>query len=320
LHRRKQSFNPEPAATVGEQLAAVVFSASRRLRTRDALEISASRKMDEEENELLEAINLFFEDPRTRLEPPGEYGTLYLLRRDALRCFGCNLEAITGDLGSPQEINYQGRRTDFQSVHQPRTDWKSVLRVDHFLPNALMDAIAECGCLKEGVLFPGAMVVLAGIDLLAKFHAGSEKPGGVQKRFIEFVSAYFSNCTADDSRILWHFRNALMHSFGLWGSDNGRPVFFNLRFTGGPIVEVLDSGSTYVVDVHALHREFERGLAIYREALDSQQTVRDNFDKMFGHYGKVTFTGKQLLEPHENFGMYSFSPFHRTELGPRRLD
>ena len=35
--------------------------------------------------------------------------------------------------GSPWEINYQGRRTDFQSVPQPRTDWKSVLRVDHFL-------------------------------------------------------------------------------------------------------------------------------------------------------------------------------------------
>lgn len=236
--------------------------------------------MDEEEIELLERINLFFEDPRTVLSPPGEYGTLYLLRRDALRCFGCKPDAIKGDLAY---------------------------------------AITECGCLEEGVLFPGAMVVLAGIDLLAKFHAGSEQRNEVGPRFKEFVTTFFASCSADVSQLLWVFRNALMHSFGLWGSNNGKPVLFNLRFAGGPIVEVSDSGSICAVDVHTLHREFERGVARYREALDSQQAARDNFDEMFGHYGKVTFTG-QLLQPHELFGPYSFSPYHRTELGPQSLD
>lgn len=230
--------------------------------------------MDDEEIELGKSIDLFFADPCKALQPPGEFGTLYLLRRDALRCFGCKLEAIKGPL-------------------------------EH--------AIEECGGLKEGVLFPGAMVVLAGIDLLGKFLAGSEKIGGVRQRFEGFIEDYFASGTKAESHVLWIFRNTLMHSFGLWGNDGGKPVLFDLRFTGGSIVEELGTGgSAYAIDALSLHREFELSVAKYRHAVDTSKLVRANFATMFDHYGKVNFDG-ELLQPDALFGPYSFSEFHRFD-------
>jgi len=59
---------------------------------------------------------LFFEDPTVNRSPPGDYGILYLLRRDITRC------------------------------------------------------------MDNSILWPAAMAIMAGIDLLAKFETGDDRP------------------------------------------------------------------------------------------------------------------------------------------------
>ena len=69
---------------------------------------------------------------------------------------------------------------------------------------------------------------------------------------------------------------------------------------------------TYAIDALTLHREFETSVVRYREAVDTNETARTNFEKMYSHYGQVAFTG-ELLEPRALFGPYSFSQYHRFE-------
>lgn len=77
---------------------------------------------------------LFFENPKLYRSPPGEFGILYLLRRD----------------------------------------------IDQ--------------CIAGSILWPGAMAIMAGIDLLAKFAAGDDAVGQVGNRFRDFLGQYFHLC------------------------------------------------------------------------------------------------------------------------------
>src|SRR5262245_31828370 len=62
--------------------------------------------------------------------------------------------------------------------------------------------------------WPGAMTMLAGIDLLAKFFAGSDKRGQVGDRFCGFVERFLVGLTQSDREVIYQLRNSLLHSFG----------------------------------------------------------------------------------------------------------
>src|SRR4030095_1470037 len=66
-------------------------------------------------------------------------------------------------------------------------------------------------------LFATMMVLMAGVDLLAKMYAGSDKKGEVRRRFIEFSQRYVVQGGSDvDERaraLYLGLRNPLMHSF-----------------------------------------------------------------------------------------------------------
>ena len=70
--------------------------------------------------------------------------------------------------------------------------------------------------LKHRALWPAAMGILAGIDLLAKYFAGTDQSRGVGSRYRNYLNRYCQPLGPDDAETLYQFRNALIHSFGLY--------------------------------------------------------------------------------------------------------
>ena len=64
----------------------------------------------------------------------------------------------------------------------------------------------------DPIIWPGAMAILTGIDLLGKFYAGNDD-GGVAFRFKAYCEKYI--CSQDDAQVIYKLRNSLVYSFGL---------------------------------------------------------------------------------------------------------
>jgi hypothetical protein len=171
--------------------------------------------------------SLFFTDPQVEPSIPGDFSTLYLLRRDA----------------------------------------KS--------------------CLEHGIQWPGAMCVMAGIDLLGKFLDGSDSVARSGERFRTFAGKYL-HLSASDPEALYQLRNALLHSFGLFSATKTRNYQFQLRAEGNrvPIVEHLAKGIVKI-DLLSLHHVFEAAVSEYQNDLRGQTKLQKSFDGMFPRFGKI---------------------------------
>lgn len=171
--------------------------------------------------------SLFFTDPQTGPSIPGEFSTLYLLRRDAR------------------------------------------------------------SCLEHSILWPGVMCIMAGIDLLSKFLDGSDSVSGVGERFRTFAVNYL-HLTEKDADSLYELRNALLHSFGLFS----RKYKFQLRAeeSKAPIFEHLTNGIVKI-DLLSLNHGFEAAVNEYRNNLQTDEKLQENFDKILPQYGKTQISG-----------------------------
>lgn len=181
--------------------------------------------------------DLFFEDPRLRRAPPGQYGILYLLRRDINSCLGAE-EGLT-------------TRTS------PMIQW------------------------------PGAMGIFAGIDLLAKFLQG-EDSGGVGRRFRCFVSRYLHLPTTAEVDAIYQLRNSMLHSFGLYSRHRDGTVYrFTLTSCGDRPLVRHTPPEHYLVDIISLRGDFEAAVAEYRQDLQGDPALQQNFMSMFPNYGAI---------------------------------
>jgi len=139
-------------------------------------------------------------------------------------------------------------------------------------------------------LWPGAMAILAGVDLLAKFFDGSDT-GKIGERFCKFLAdPRVSMLSPEDRDVIYQLRNSLLHSFGLYSEKRaGKKAkvyrFFLTSNGTGPLVS--RNPPDYCVDLRVLHREFEKAVEAYRAALDSNSQLQDNFVAMFGKYGRI---------------------------------
>jgi hypothetical protein len=142
--------------------------------------------------------------------------------------------------------------------------------------------------LSYRALWPGAMAMLAGVDLLAKFLAGSDDGREVGKRFRRFLECFFDVTKPEDRKAIYQLRNSLLHSFGLYAQDQKGNVYrFFLTDNGtGPLVSHKPPDQ-YYVDLRVLHREFERAVKLYQDKLNGDGKLQENFTKMFGNYGCV---------------------------------
>ena len=134
-------------------------------------------------------------------------------------------------------------------------------------------------------LWPAAMALLAGVDLLAKFYVGSDDLGAVGDRFRLFVEKFF-RINAGDEELIYQLRNALLHSFGLFAKSRKAEFRFGLS-NGSPILVTRYPNDQYLVDLSALHTEFDFAVEAYRKALLGSETLQVNFEKMFPNYGSV---------------------------------
>ncbi len=168
--------------------------------------------------------------------------------------------------------------------------------------------------LEDGrqVLWPGVMAVFAGIDLLSKFHAGTDEdqipPGTVQAdhwrysvtgRFIAFINAYF-NLNQQESEMIYQLRNSLDHSFALWSRRRRDGQVF--RFTLGRQAEAqanrlmdfrndANGELECIVYLYELHRRFEQVVAQFQPDLRRrvEQTPADQqaFETLVERYGFI---------------------------------
>lgn len=135
--------------------------------------------------------------------------------------------------------------------------------------------------------WPGAMAILAGIDLLAKFFAGSDERGKVGERFSDFLKEFFVGTSEIDRNVIYQLRNSLLHSFGLYSKDKNTTYRFFLTGDKSRPLVAHRPPDQYWVDLRALHGEFEKAVAVYELALDADQKLQVKFAAMFGNYGKI---------------------------------
>lgn len=141
-------------------------------------------------------------------------------------------------------------------------------------------------CIDNNVaLFPATMALFAGIDLLAKFYAGSDEAGQVGPRFRIFIIRYFSDLADDDAEVLYQLRNALLHSFGLYSRTRTREYSFNI----GPASNLINraGNNTYFVNPWMLRVRFDEAIQQYRTDLDIDTMLQSNFQNMFPTYGTI---------------------------------
>ncbi len=135
--------------------------------------------------------------------------------------------------------------------------------------------------------WPGAMTMLAGIDLLAKFLAGSDDKGKVGERFCNFLERFFTGISPGDRDVIYQLRNSLLHSFGLYSKGGGKIYRFFLTGHGSGALVSHTPPEQYNVDLRVLHREFERAVTTYQAELGSDPQLQTNFAAMFGNYGRI---------------------------------
>ncbi|MDY3558115.1 hypothetical protein R5W23_000836 [Gemmata sp. JC673] len=148
------------------------------------------------------------------------------------------------------------------------------------------------------VLFPGAMTIMAGIDLLAKFHAGTDQgAGGVGARFTGFLKAYLDERTEEECEAIYQLRNALLHSFGLYSKAKGQTYKFVLNndWSGALIVRHPQAREFWGVSLGVLLQSFESSIERYQADLDSKPDLQTKFLDMVPNYafmGQATYEQK----------------------------
>ena len=182
---------------------------------------------------LKKQIEVFFFNPQNSIQPPNDYGVLYLLRRDIYRCLGYNTVTWSID--------------------------------------------------RESIIWPGAMTVLAGIDLLGKFYKGDDSIKGVGQRFKDYYDEYIDN---QHSEIIYQLRNSLLHSFGLSSKTKTKTYSFTVSASRDRLVEQY-SETSYKIDLYSLWDRFEESIEKYKNDLQSNDLLKTKFEKMFKFYGAV---------------------------------
>jgi hypothetical protein len=202
--------------------------------------------------DVYDKLELFFKDPHVPSEIPGDFSTLYLLRKDAWKCYGCDPE----------------------------------------------------GCVETTkVLFPGAMTVFCGVDLLAKFYQGDV--GQVTGRFKRYVQDFFpaSRALPDLSHHVYGLRNCLMHSFGMRDrlKASGQVTYgIKADQEDSTLLVELKQGEWYVIDIVTLHQEFEASVGEFKKHVLRDSGSHQVFSDMWDRYGSIFFSGTMLSTDADN--------------------
>jgi hypothetical protein len=164
-------------------------------------------------------------------------------------------------------------------------------------------------------LFATAMVIFAGIDLLAKFYAGSDAQGEVRQRFRRFAIDFLFRGTSSAelfAEVLYlGCRNPMMHSFGLHNRNYGITVLHGMP-RAGAVLEVPGHADHFVINIEGLFRVFVNGVGRYRAALQSDPNLRNNFERMFEQYSTMGFVKVRVGESQDRYVVKPAKNLRRT--------
>jgi hypothetical protein len=140
-------------------------------------------------------------------------------------------------------------------------------------------------------LFATMMVTMAGLDLLAKFWAGSDEIGKVGERIKGFAERYIFANAKDPKRsdeILYQaIRNPLLHSFTLY--DKKLQIWLLNRQPGFDIIENPQKAGHVLISVEGIYLAFIRGLKAYEAELVGSADLKTKFEAMYELYGTTVF-------------------------------
>ena len=143
-------------------------------------------------------------------------------------------------------------------------------------------------------IWSGAMCVMAGIDLVAKFYCDKDT-GRVEDRFTMYLEKIMHLSTTD-AQLIYHARNSLMHSFGLYSKGKSKAFFTHPRYEKEkwpPVIRIKKQDGLaehFELGIESLFVRFENSLKELK--IDLLENRRDNFSELFDKYG----TDKPLFE------------------------
>jgi hypothetical protein len=144
---------------------------------------------------------------------------------------------------------------------------------------------------KRNSLFSTVMVIMAGIDLLAKFHAGNDDKSDVRDRFTAFVAAFMFDSdplAAEYAEVLYlGCRNPLLHSFSFHQQDYRITVIDRWSPSEVAVRRVFGDRQHFVIDVGALVQAFVKTVRGYEAAVRKRDDLQKHFTKMFPTYGSI---------------------------------
>lgn len=138
-------------------------------------------------------------------------------------------------------------------------------------------------------MFASLMVMCAGIDLLARFAARTEKRGG-RERFIDFLET-FAGLDREHGEMVLSYRNALMHSFGLYHEDANRAFVPLVVFQSDQQSAVVSpEGDGWSLSFDDLYEHLYQAIRAYRRALETDAMLRGRFESLYPKYGLLYVT------------------------------
>jgi hypothetical protein len=132
-------------------------------------------------------------------------------------------------------------------------------------------------------VFATAMVTMAGVDLLAKFHAGSDQIGQVGPRIKDFARTFMFAGAADPERyaevLYLGLRNPLLHSFTVYNEHltiwvvSGRPQ--------AAVYPNPQDPNHFILSIEGIYAIFVQAVNAYHAALLATQDLQQKFEAMY---------------------------------------
>lgn len=126
--------------------------------------------------------------------------------------------------------------------------------------------------IPDAALWPRAMAVFAGIDLLAKFFTNKDDIGGVADRYTRFVARFITqdnNQALSETEAIWQCRNSLLHSFGWWA--RGRSVTYRFALARDTQTWLTRQDNVdherWFVNLTELEQRFENSITEYQRLI-----------------------------------------------------
>lgn len=140
----------------------------------------------------------------------------------------------------------------------------------------------KIGTEKTIAIWPGIILIMTGIDLLAKFHSGNDTDGQVSNRFKCFVNQYI-NANPED---IYQLRNALLHGFSLYSKYKGKEWRYVLGQHSENLIWLGTDGKIWV-SADQLHKAFEQSIERFQNDYSTLNSY-SSFSDLFEKYGWTT--------------------------------